>query len=378
MNIGFDGKRAANNLTGLGNYSRSLITHLSSFFHQNHYFVYSPKVKAIPQVSSFLKRENIHLCLPDKHSLLWRSLGIKKQFSKDRIDLYHGLSNEIPLGMQHSPVKTVVTIHDLIFLRLPQQYKFIDRSIYNFKSKYACKHADRIIAISEQTKKDIIHFYHTDPAKIEVIYQTCDDAFKQLVPEEKKESVRSRYNLPEKYLLNVGTIEPRKNLKLIVQALREVPQDVKLVVVGKKQPYAAQVMDEIIKLGLEKRVIFLRDIPFSDLPAIYQSAQIFIYPSFYEGFGIPVIEALYSGIPVIAATGSCLEEAGGSGSVYIDPNNAAELTLAINTILQNSDQQSLMREKGLVHVQQFEAEVLANQLMNCYLNINLHHAKNGN
>lgn len=369
MNIGFDGKRAANNLTGLGNYSRSLITQLSSFFHQNQYFIYSPRVKAIPQVSTLFEKANIHLRLPDKRSFLWRSLGIKKQFPKDHIDLYHGLSNEIPLGMQNNPVKKVVTIHDLIFLRFPHQYKFIDRNIYNFKSKYACKHADRIIAISEQTKKDIIHFYQTDPAKIEVIYQTCDDSFKVLVADEEKESVRKRHNLPEKYLLNVGTIEPRKNLMLIVQALSEVPEEIRLVVVGRKQPYARQVMNEISRLGLESRVIFLQDIPFSDLPAIYQSAQIFIYPSFYEGFGIPVIEALYGGIPVIAATGSCLEEAGGPHSLYVDANDPAELAGAINTVLKNPDQQSLMSAKGLAYVQRFDAAVLAPQLMNCYLNL---------
>jgi glycosyltransferase involved in cell wall biosynthesis len=371
MNIGFDGKRAANNLTGLGNYSRSLILQLSEFFHQNHYFVYASRLKPAKQITSFFEKQNIRLKLPlrSQPSAWWRSFGIKSQLQKDNIAIYHGLSNEIPFGMQRGPVKTVVTIHDLIFLRLPQNYKYIDRTIYNFKSKYACKHAGLIIAISEQTKKDIVELYQTDPAKIEVVYQTCDDAFKQLLPADFKESIRKKYNLPQKYILNVGTVEPRKNLLLIIRAMDSIPQDVKLVVVGKKQAYANQVIAEIERLGLSDRVIFLKDIPFSDLPAIYQLAAVFVYPSYYEGFGIPVIEALYGGIPVVAATGSCLEEAGGPDSLYVAPDDASGLAKAVNSILQDPSLAAQMKERGLLYAQKFNTGPLAHQLMNCYLNV---------
>jgi glycosyltransferase involved in cell wall biosynthesis len=371
MNIGFDGKRAANNLTGLGNYSRSLILQLSSFFHQNQYFVYSPKVKDNKQISAFLKPGNIHLKLPEKSgfSFLWRSFGITKQLQKDQISIYHGLSNEIPFGLKNSPVKSIVTIHDLIFLRLPDTYKLIDRIIYNFKSKYACQHADRILAISEQTKKDIVEFYHTDPARIDVIYQTCDDSFKRQLDQEVKDKIRARYNLPPQYILSVGTIEPRKNLMLIIEALSAVPSDIRLVVVGKKTPYADDVAAAIKSFNLQQRVLFLQDIPFADLPGIYQLASLFVYPSFYEGFGIPIIEALYSSVPVIAATGSCLEEAGGPHSLYVNPNNALELSEAINHVINNPAQARLMIAKGSAFVQRFNTEILASQLMDCYLNM---------
>jgi glycosyltransferase involved in cell wall biosynthesis len=184
MNIGFDGKRAANNLTGLGNYSRSLITQLAKRFHQNQYFVYSKKVKDKPQINSFFKEDRIHLkqASQDGLKILWRSFGIKKQLKKDKIDLFHGLSYEIPFGLNTTKIKSVVTIHDLIYLRYPNHYKRIDRYIYDFKSKYACKKSDRIIAISERTKQDIVEFYKIKEDKIEVIYQTCDDSFKQVQP----------------------------------------------------------------------------------------------------------------------------------------------------------------------------------------------------
>ena len=373
MYIGFDGKRAANNMTGLGNYSRSLVLQLSEFFHQNLYFVYTPKVKASPQITTFFETGNIKLKLPQGSGpyLLWRSFGIKKQLERDKISIYHGLSGEIPFGMNHSQVKTIVTIHDLIYLRFPDTYKWADRTIYNLKSKYACKHADHIIAISEQTKKDIIYYYGTDPAKISVIYQSCDDSFKIPVTQEKKDLIRKKYNLPAQYILNVGTIEQRKNLLLIVQAMPAIPATVKLVVVGKKQAYAQQVIAEITRLKLQDRVIFLKDIPFTDLPAIYQLASLFVYPSFYEGFGIPVIEAMYGQVPVIAATGSCLEEAGGPDSLYINPESATELSTAINTVLLNPDLANQMIAKGLRYVQKFNNAPLAAQLMDSYLNLTL-------
>lgn len=309
MNIGFDGKRAANNLTGLGNYSRSLIAHMAAYFPQNQYFVYTSKVKEHKQIRSFLSLPGIILKLAEtsvlglKAAFLWRSFGIVKQLKQEGIELYHGLSQELPFGLpcrpdktskplddpkSHGGIKYLVTIHDLIYLRFPQYYPFIDRLIYAFKARYACKHADGIIAISENTKKDLVELLNVPPERIKVIYQSCDDVFKKPLPAAFKEEVRAKYKLPDRYLLNVGTIEPRKNLKLIVQALALLPSDIALVVIGRPHPgYFDTVKQEIDRLNLSTRIIFLKDVSFLDLPAIYQQARVFVYPSFYEGFGIP-------------------------------------------------------------------------------------------
>ncbi len=371
MRIGFDGKRAANNVTGLGNYSRSLIEHLSDQLPENQYYIYTPKVSANLKKHPLFLRENVKLKLPPKNSTspIWRSVGIVLQLVKDKIDLFHGLSHEIPYGLKENGIKSIVTIHDLIFLVKPHYYNFFDRIIYKYKSKYACKHADRIIAISEQTKKDIIHFYKIDPAKIEVIYQSCDSQFKTPVGENEKEFVRKKYQLPLKYLLNVGTIEARKNLLLLIKALPSIDQNYQLVVIGKETSYAKLIRKEIINLGLQKRVIFLKDVPFSDFPAIYQMANSFIYPSHYEGFGIPIIEALYGNVPVVAAKGSCLEEAGGPASIYVSADNSIELANAVNEIITNEQLQESMKQKGLVYVQKFDDKLLSQQLLNCYLKI---------
>ncbi|MNI50801.1 D-inositol 3-phosphate glycosyltransferase [compost metagenome] len=143
----------------------------------------------------------------------------------------------------------------------------------------------------------------------------------------------------------------------------------KLVVIGKRTPYFKTVEQEIEQLGLKNRIVFLQNIPFADLPGIYQMADVFAYPSFYEGFGIPIIEALYSAVPVVAATGSCLEEAGGPNSLYVSPNDAGALAKAINSIIGSPQLQKEMKEKGLEFVQKFNSPVVTQQLMNCYLNM---------
>lgn len=366
MKIGFDGKRAANNLTGLGNYSRSLIAGLARLFPQNQYFVYTQRIKKRPQISNFFSGRNITVRMPDRNSLFWRTIGIRKQLINDRIELYHGLSHEIPLNLRLSGIPAVVTIHDLIFLKFPQYYGIIDRFIYKQKCRHACKQADRIVAISECTKRDVITFFDIDPKKIDVVYQSCDDIFRASASNEKKAIVRQKFQLPEKYLLNVGTIEPRKNLLTLIRALPYISETHKLVVVGKATSYASLVKKEIDRLGLNSRVVFLRDVAFDELPSIYQMADIFIYPSEYEGFGIPVIEALYSGVPTIAAKGSCLEEAGGPDSIYVDPTDHIGFAKAVDRVLHDPDLAKQMKSSGLSYIGIFEQELLSRKMMDVY------------
>lgn len=244
---------------------------------------------------------------------LWRVGGIRRTLKRDNIRLFHGLSNELPLTIHRvREVKSVVTVHDLIFLRLSHCFSLVDRLIYNYKCRYACKHADHIIAVSECTKRDIIHYYGIPADKISVIYQGCSSLYACRVGKDKRKEVMRSYRLPERYILSVGTIEERKNALAIVKALEYLPDELHFVLVGRPTAYIHQLKEFMTKAGLQDRVHFLHGIPSDDLPAIYQSAETFVYPSVYEGFGIPILEALHSGIPVVAATGSCLEEAGGA------------------------------------------------------------------
>jgi glycosyltransferase involved in cell wall biosynthesis len=370
MKIGYDAKRAFYNNTGLGNYSRWLIKSLAYFHPENSYFLYTPKAKTNQRLNFLGDHGNIQTITPQSKFFTswWRSKGIVKDLQRDGIELYHGLSHELPWGITQSGIKSIVTIHDLIFMRYPKQFGWFNYRVYLAKVKHACKVADKIIAISQKTKDDLIELLNIDADKIEVIYQGCDVAFKALKSDEQKLVVKTKYNLPDKFLLNVGTIEERKNLLLIVQALKNTPIDVPLIVVGKPKKYADKVNEYITANNLTNRVIFLQNIPFDELPVIYQLASVFIYPSRYEGFGIPVLEALNSGTPVIAAAGSCLEEAGGPDSRYINPDDADSLSQQINLLLADDNLRQTMAAKGREYAENFNDDKLALQLQQVYTN----------
>ncbi|MGL5636719.1 MAG: glycosyltransferase family 4 protein, partial [Bacteroidales bacterium] len=175
-----------------------------------------------------------------------------------------------------------------------------------------------------------------------------------------------KYKLPDNYILYVGTIESRKNLLLALKALKESSNKIPLVAVGRPTPYMNEVKQFIKENGLEDLVTFLHGVPFGDLPAIYQQATIFVYPSFFEGFGIPIIEALYSGIPVIAATGSCLEEAGGPDSIYVNPNSVEQMRDAMSYLINNPDQRNKMIASGKQYAKLFDEENIAIELQKLY------------
>jgi glycosyltransferase involved in cell wall biosynthesis len=258
-----------------------------------------------------------------------------------------------------------VTIHDLIFLRYPHLYKRIDRAFYKNKFLASTRMADKIIAISKQTRSDLITFFHTDPDKIEVIYQGCNPAFYEKASEQKKKQVRETYNLPQNYILYVGTIEERKNLLQLIKARHENSIDIPLVVIGKSTPYAKKIMEYIVEKHIPD-VYFLEQVIHSDLPPIYQLSSVFVYPSSFEGFGIPVLEALNSGIPVIAATGSCLEETGGNHSIYVNPENSKEIGNALTKVLSSNELRESMVTEGYKYAMNFRQENTLGKLMELY------------
>lgn len=382
MNIGFDAKRAYHNGTGLGHYSRVLIRSLSEYYPEHHYYLFNPKMSE----KFKLNAENIHEVLPRDfiHKLFppaWRSSWVKKDLKRYKIGLYHGLSHEIPVGIDKTATKSVVTIHDLIHERYPEQYNPFDVKMYSRKFRYACEHADRIIAISEQTKKDITAFYKIPEEKITVCYQSCNPAFGKLVNDEEKKRVMEQYDLPEQYFLSVGSIIERKNLMNTCKAIFILKDklDIPLVVIGDGGKYKKQVTDYVKQNGLEHKIIFLSERPSArssasyqtaaDFPALYQSATAMIYPSFFEGFGIPVLEALWSRLPVITSNVSCLPEAGGNGACYVNPNSAEEIASAMIKIKTDNRFAAGLVEKGWQHAQHFTQQKCADSVMNVYKSV---------
>ncbi len=367
MRIGFDAKRAFHNNTGLGNYSRSVINALCRLYPDNEYNLYTPSKSS---TGMYIHPVNAYVGLPPVQfsGLLknyWRTFGLGRQLVKDNIDLFHGLSNEIPYGLRKTGIKSVVTIHDLIFMRLPSLYHPADRYIYEKKVRNAIKTADRIIAISRQTKDDLVDIFNADERKIRVIYQGCNPWFYSRVREEIKVEIREKYKLPSKYLLYIGTIEKRKNLLTIIRAIHESQIKTPLVVVGRKTNYFETVKKYIDNHRI-KHIVFYHHIENKDLPAIYQQAEAFIYPSYYEGFGIPVLEALNSGIPVITTRGGCLEETAGNGALFIDPGNQDQLAEAIRSVTENREIRQKLVAEGKKHALLFREENTIPELIELY------------
>ena len=368
MRIGFDAKRAFANKTGLGNYSRFVLDSLLIHEKANEYFAYTPKrdFKLFPEFpeQSIISPQYF---LDRKLSGYWRYATITNQLRKDKIDVFHGLSNEIPQGLSKSGIASVVTIHDLIFEKLPTHFKTIDRAIYSHKFSSACERADAVVAISEQTKRDLIELYNVDKNKVKVIYQDCNPVFKNGAGSEKRSEIRKIYGINRPYILCVGTLEERKNQLKLTEAFAALNnKEFKLVLVGKPTTYAEKIKDFISKNNLGSQVLILQNVPTEHLPALYQEAEVFAYISIYEGFGIPVVEALHSGTPVLAARGSCLEEAGGPGGLYADPFDVDDIRNQLQKLISDASLRKSLTDAGKIHVGKFSGEHIAAQLVDLY------------
>jgi glycosyltransferase involved in cell wall biosynthesis len=383
MKIAFDAKRVYQNATGLGNYSRTLVSSLATFYPNHHYYLCAPKLTGRFDISAFDNVENIvpGNFLSRKLSSFWRSSWVTYDLKKLGVDIYHGLSHEIPVGIRNTKIGSVVTIHDLIFERYPGQFNWIDVQIYRKKFRYACKYADQIIAISQQTKDDLINFYKIDPKKITVCYQSCSPAFAEQVSEEEKSRIKKLYNLPEQFFLSIGSIIERKNLVNVCAALHELKGklSIPLIVIGDGRKYKQQVKDYITRKGLDREVIFLSETLTAkssprfrngnDFPAIYQSSIGVIYPSIFEGFGIPVLEALWSQVPVITSNISCLPETGGDAAYYVNPFSPAEIAEGMVRLSSDKKLVEDMKVKGLLHAQKFTPQLCATAVMDVYLHL---------
>ncbi len=361
MKIAFDGKRFFNNSSGLGNYSRDLVRILATYYPENQYVLFNKEqsekgkdIVILPNVSF----------VPTSTGTWSRQLKLGKDAQQIETDIFHGLSGELPLKWSDKPIKKIVTIHDLIFLRFPQYYSFFDRKLHYWKFKKAVEQADIIIAISEQTKRDIIQYLKVPEDKIQVVYQGCHHVFKENQTEEFLKLVKEKYHLPERFILNVGTIEERKNLLNIAKAIDGTT--IPLVVIGKKTKYWTKVKKYLIKHQLENQVHFLENVSMEELAAIYKLADVFVYPSYFEGFGIPVIESLFSGTPVITSNNSCLPEAGGENTMYINPDQVEDIKAKILFLWDNESERKRRAEKGLEFVQKFNDGNIAKEIMRIY------------
>lgn len=370
MKIGYDAKRIVRNGTGLGAYGRTLVNDIGRLAETAglHLLLYAPDAGRDELRNQIATGQHVQFVYPRKALLkaYWRSHAIVDDLRRDGVELFHGLSGELPVGLRRAGIPGVVTIHDLIFMRHPEYYHWLDAAIYRWKFRATCREATRIIAISERTKHDIVELGGVDPDRIEVVYQSCNPRFGEPLSNEAIEETRQKLHLPARYILNVGSVEERKNVLLVVKALPLLPDDVHLVVVGKHTPYTDRVTAYAEANALSHRLHILHGVDDRDLQAIYQQAEVFAYPSRYEGFGIPIIEAAFSRLPVVACTGSCLEEAGGPDSLYVVPDDAEGMAAALRLLITKGTERDNRIQRTLQYVERFRGRDVASQVIDLY------------
>jgi glycosyltransferase involved in cell wall biosynthesis len=369
MIIGIEAKRIFQNNTGLGNACRNIMHALATNYTQHNYNLYAPKLTNKFKVNNYnnIKAFGPNTALHKIAKAAWRSKFVISQLQQHKVNVYYGMGAELPLGINSTGIKPVAMIYDVIFDIFPNQYKFIDRNIYRAKTKYACKHAATITVISQQTKQDLIERYKVPEHKIQVTYINMDEAFTKQYSLQELFTIKQKLKLPENYLLYVGSVIERKGLLDIAKALHILNNPMPLVIVGNSNStYASAVKLYAQKYKLP--LFFLNelidnDLIFKYLPAIYKAAQAFIYPSIYEGFGMPIVEAMQSHIPVITCNTSCLPEIADNAALYALPNNANSLAEQINLLLNSTSLQKQLVEKGKIRATYFTDQAVANRVM---------------
>ncbi len=366
MVIGFDAKRAFCNNTGLGNYSRMICGGMAKELETGHCVLYSPKLKGRHE-HYFDGLERVELRKADGLWSLapwfWRSM-LGFMIEKDGVEIFHGLSHELPYGIAKG-VKKVVTMHDLIVRRYPDYFKPADRIIHRLKQGYACRTADLVVAISEQTKRDLMDMMGVAEEKIRVVYQSCDPIFWNAMG---RSDVIEKYNLPKRYILCVGTLEERKNQQNVIRAMQHLPEEMGLVIVGRPRgDYGRQVL-----AMADDKIRIVTGADFSDFPALYAGAVASVYMSHFEGFGIPVLESLCCDTPVVTSNISSMPEAGGDAALYADPDDVEGIAYQLRRLIEDEPLRKQCIEKGRIHRLKFAPEKVTQDLLAVYKEL-LHH-----
>lgn len=373
LNVAIDAKRYFRNTSGLGRYSRTLVNALlqEGGSDQLRLTLFKP-----PGASPFDPPEgdNVKTITAnyrlggDLGNALWRFYKLPGILAEKRFSLFHGPSHVLPKG---GGCPMVVTMLDLIFLRYPQYFRLWDRNYYHRIFRKSAHRADHIISISEATKGDLVNFFGVPEEKISVIYPAFDDIFHPLA-EERLETVRRTYRLPETYALYVGTIEPRKNILRTAQAFDRlidegrIPPESEFLVVGSKGWFFKEILQGIEALRHKDRIRLTGPVYGEDLAGVYQLARAMAYPSEFEGFGYPVLEAMRLGTPVLTGKVSSLPEAGGDAALLVDPTSVEEIAAGLEKLLTDEDFRQACITRGHRHAATFSPRTMAAQTLSVY------------
>ncbi len=350
MKIGIDYTPAINQNAGIARYVSNLVENLLKIDNNNQYIRYNFFEKYPPQpLKTFF--------------FLLSYLNLSPDFLTKEVDIIHSTDFVLPASKKK---KSVITIHDLIFLKFSQLYTSKNLLYMKRMAAFSANRADKIIADSESTKQDIIELLQIKEEKIKVVYPGIEERFK---PANKQEIALTskKYNLPQNYILNIGTIEPRKNLNNLIDAYlnldKEITDKYRLVIIGNK---GWKYEDIFSKLKTAKGIFVIENVEDKDLPAIYSQASVFVYPSLYEGFGLPIIEAMACTAPVTCSNTSSMPEAAGNAAILFDPDNVKEIAASIKKILSDEKLSAKLKKAGLAQAKKFNWQKTAQQTLDVY------------
>lgn len=379
MRIGIDARFLTHPQPGgFKTYTENLITALASLDQENEYVLYLDRIPSdqdmVPVQPNFDRRV-VSGALPFI-GVPWREqIGLARQAAKDRLDLFHAPCLTAPLYL-NCPL--VVTVHDMIWA-FPQ--RFSQNGSRSFKrmlmEKYnyaipnaAMKRASAVITVSRAARESIVEYSHLWADRIFVTYEAASPSFKQIKTEQVLETVRQKYDLTADFILAIGSADPRKNITTLVQAYALLPQELKeryqLVIVWTHSLLADELSKKLEQLGVAEHVRFLRQVSTDDLVLLYNLASLFVFPSLYEGFGLPLLEAMACGVPVIASNNSSIPEVVGEAALLFDARDSQGVSAAIRSVLTDETIKLRLRDAGLKRAAEFSWEKCAHETVVCY------------
>jgi glycosyltransferase involved in cell wall biosynthesis len=360
MKIGFDARDLIGCRTGVGRYLLNLVNALSNVTMDNEYHLYTHKKL---EEKLFDDTQNVHIKNINGYKYLWKNIFFPISLLSDKIDLVHIPSYS---AMWFPPCKSVVTIHDMIFAKHPEWAANKKQYIrFKYYVKKTAKKADAIIVVSKTSKKEVIELTGVPEEKIYVTYLAADKIYKVQDNIDKLGRIKQKYSFDKKYILYVGSIHPRRNLERLLKSFAllkkrtNVPHN--LLLVGLSFSPKEKLFQKAKELDLEKDIKYLGYVPDEDLVSLYNFADIFVYPSLYEGFGIPVLEAMACGTPVITSNISSLPEVSGDAAYLIDPYSIEEIYSAMQSILFNKEVRNKLVKKGFERTKNFDWKKTAEQ-----------------
>jgi len=372
MKIGIDASiLARKKMTGINRYLQNLLKYIPEIDKKNEYYLFSLVESELSEYK--IKGFNViyvgkNKIIPSKYySPIWLNFLLPKALKKYQIDIFFQPNHFLPFFFNNKKIKSVITVHDLIPKIDPEYRDFIYKTYLNIFLPSSIKKSQTIITDSENSKRDIIKFYNVSAENIHIVYAAADDKFKQrILSTEQKKKLISQYNLPKNFILHVGAIENRKNIVGILKIgdlIKNIDKNIKIVLIGKPGFGAKEIFKEIEK---RKNVYYIGHINDEDLPYIYNLAKIFLFPSFYEGFGLPPLEAMQSGLPTLASNTSSISEVVGEGGIIHDPRDYESFAMDIKRLLDDDGFYREMKERALKQAEKFNWEMSARKLVNIF------------